>query len=338
MKCKILLSICGITLFLFSSSCKKNTDTHRSTPVTTDSKAVKVHLNPNGEFTIDQSPLTGGRLKSDGIAAKTLADSTIYCVTVLEGTTVYGAGLFSSIDSISFMLYLNHTYTIELTAIQKGTGPGLYYEPYWDDSDPNFGKPFFSDPFYTFLTNSFSTDNHTRFTDVSGYSFYSSGFTNIGEITTFFGSLSNYTPDSDSNIANIPMKRLVFGIKYNCPQLTQGKITVTYHYDEVYGPTPDKDLYPNTIDNDIAIYSYPQFIDRDTIGYSLNNIQATVNWILDDGRTIHVGDFSHDIPNRNQLLNVNITLPPLNDTSGNNSSLRLQLSETPFTNNTPVNF
>lgn len=367
MKTTISLIVCGVAFVLYCCSCQKNAD-NQPASTNPNSQKVMVRLQPGGEFTVDQSagmdPSSQKRAPSskkinDGMIAKTIRDSTYYSVQIWNGSTTYAIGIFDNPDSIHFLLDPSYTYKIRLVVLQKGTGHGFYLDYYeWGDSYGNpqdNGKPLFYYPIGGILQNHMDYAPAIQFysygfgengTDYQTYTSDSTGSIVTGplaEATTYAGEVKGYTVDTAHPSITIPMRRLVFGIKYTCPQLTQGRLVITFGYPNYL---PGKIIYPNTIDHDISIYSAVEFLTADTLERGSGtvgtyDIVAGIKWELPDGRTYTIGSSSTTLPTpaRNQLLNVRITLPVLDSsaTSGN-SSLSLKYSTTSWSTNTPIRF
>ncbi|WP_440135164.1 hypothetical protein [Chitinophaga sancti] len=368
MKTTISLIVCGVAFVLYCCSCQKNTD---SNPPSTNpsSQKVMVSLRPGGEFSVDQSagemdPSAGKiastpKMLNGGMIAKTLRDSTYYSVEIWNGTTKYALGIFDNPDSIHFLLDPAYTYRVRLIVLQKGTGHGFYHDFYeWGDTYGNpqdNGKPLFYYPIGGILQNhmdyapnipNFAYGFGENGTDYQTFTSDSTGqiiTLPLGEATTYGGEVKAYTVDPSHPSITIPMRRLVFGIKYTCPQLTQGRLVVTFGYPNYL---PGKVLYPNTIDHALGIYSAVEFLGADTLARGSGTIGtydiiAGIKWELPDGRTYDIGSSATTLPTpgRNQLLNVHITLPVLDSsaTSGN-SSLSLKYSTTSWSTNTPIRF
>lgn len=351
MKTTISLIVCGVAFVLYCSSCQKNSDT-KPTSTTSSTKKVMVTLQPGGEFTVDQS----ARKVNGSISAKTIRDSTYYSVEIWNGSTKYALGIFDNPDSIHFLLDPAYTYKIRLVVLQKGTGPGLFYDLYqWGSLYGNTqddGKPLFNYPIGGILQNHMDyTPNIPNYAYGFGengtdYQTYTSDSTNeivtqsLGEATTYAGDVQGYTVDTTHPSITIPMRRLVFGIKYICPQLTQGRLVITFGWPNYL---PGKVLYPNTIDNNLSIYSAVGFLTADTLVMDdgIYDISASIKWELPDGRTYNIGSSTTALPtpDRNHLLNVNITLPVLDSSAtSDNSTLSLKYSTTSWSTNTPIRF
>ncbi|WP_343691326.1 hypothetical protein [Chitinophaga sp.] len=350
MRTTISLIVCGVAFVLYCCSCKKNADTKPTSPITPSQK-VMVTLQPGGEFTVDQSASTiNGK-----ITGRTSRDSTYYSVQVWNGSTTYALGIFDNPDSIHFLLDPAYTYRIRLVVLQSGTGYGFYTDVYewgWiygnlqDDGKRLFIYPMSgivqnhldyvpNIPGYAYGFGENGNDYQTFTSDSTGGIFTGS----LAEATTYAGEVKGYTVDATHPTITIPMRRLVFGIKYTCPQLTQGRLVVTFGWPNYL---PSKVLYPNTINKDLGIYSAIAFLTADTLPIlSEYNINAGIKWELPDGRTYTIGSSTTALPTpgRNQLLNVNITLPALDSstTTGKNT-LSLKYSTTSWSTNTPIRF
>jgi hypothetical protein len=351
MKSTISLIVCGLSFILYYSSCKKNTDSSVSIPTTNTSEKVMVSLRPAGEFAINQLPIPGARLLSGNAGAKTVLDSTFYLAEVYNGNKTYAIGRFDRIDSIHFLLDPVSTYTIRLTAIERGTGPGLAYRILNDSR-------FYFDPLSDFIDNVMKYAPDTTgglglvYKAGTGQfaTFPIDNFENVafsypyGELTAYSATITNFKVDAIQPIISMPLKRLAFGIRYTCPELTQGKLTINTG-SSVWIPT--KELYPNTIDSMLGIYSCLDFMITDTIpaNWIFYNLTVRIVWELPDGRKFYLGkdssrNFYTDLPypRLNRILNVKVMLPSLDSSNEGNGSLGLKLEESPLTVNPPIRF
>ncbi|WP_343691761.1 hypothetical protein [Chitinophaga sp.] len=354
MKINIFLIVVGVAFSLCFTSCKKNADSIVTTPPKDSSRKVMVSLQPAGEFILSQTPLTSGKVATGNANAKEQVDSTLYMVEVYDPTgKIYAYGAFNRLDSVHFVVDPVTHYTVRLTVIQRGTGPGIAYSQRGEDAD------YYWYPVSSFLRNGMEYSPYLGAGIGLNYTLFKSGFTMapanaqsefnmaqpFGECTTYSGTASVYNVNPDTPTIPIFLKKLTFGIKYTCPQLTQGKLTIaTSHLYLPAGP-----IYPNTIST-THIYSCLDFLLADTLphGYTdaFGAFAVKIVWELPDGRKFNLGKDSSNgfytnlpLPRRNRLLNVNVTLPDIDSSSNaNSSSLKLKITETPFTENTPIRF
>lgn len=348
MKHSFLLILCGVVFF---ASCRKDADNNVPPPVDADEK-ILVSLQPGGEFTVGE-PQSGARYSGVLAAAKSKIDSTIYLVEVYTGDTLYGFGVYNVLDSVRFRLDPIPTYKIRLTVYQKGTGLGLYFTGSLTSAvSTNYQKPFMgfvtnSMYFYPNIPSYYVTPlgvnisakkintfrkEDQQFAPFDGY---------IGEVIMYGAEVTNFKVNPNNAILAMQLKRLSFGIKFTCPQFTQGRIIVYYPYNELQ----TKIYYPNTIDNSLSIYSATDFLRKDSLNGSMTpdpyRLNPTIQWALDDGRRFTILQSATypniPMPKRNHVINFNITLPSL-DSTANNSPLRLNFTETKFSDNTPIRF
>lgn len=353
MKSKIFLFVCGVAFSLSFSACKKNTDSSVPTPQTDSTKKVMVTLQPGGDFTFNQVVLPEGKIATGNAGAKTQIDSTIYMVELYTAGKLAGVGRFDRLDSVHFVVDPATNYTVRLTAIQRGTGPGLAYT--------TSGNSLIY--FYPISGVIYNTMNFSPTLSDAGigldYQVGGKGFTTFpigdpregvfynyfGEVIAYTGTATVYNVDPAHPTISVPLKRLAFGLKYTCPELTQGKLTIS---GSTFMMAP-KVIYPNTIDS-IHIYSAMDFMLADTINSSyyelLGNYSSRIVWELPDGRTFYLGkDSSNNFstalpyPRLNRIINMKITLPSLDSgINTGNRSLGLKIEETPLTVNTPIRF
>lgn len=354
MKSKFSPIACAVAFALYFGACKKNTDSSVPNPQT-NSKPVLVTLQPAGEFSFNQVELPEGKAAPGSMVAKTRADSTLYMVELYNGANTVAFGIFDRIDSVHFIADPATNYTVRLTVIQRGTGDGLANQ-YLNNTGV-----FYYDPLNDYVTNqmdytaTFSKGlklnyqrGSMRFTEFPlpgpGGTANSNFF---GEVLAYTGTATVYNVSTQNPTVSIPLKRLAFGLKYTCPELTQGKLIIT---NPIGTAISQKVIYPSSIDT-TRIYSCLDFILADTLASNsfigLNGgFLLQIVWELPDGRKYYLGkDSSYNFntqlpdPRRNRVLNVKITLPNLDSglTNGNRS-LGIKIDETPLTVNTPIRF
>lgn len=349
MKRTINLIVWGGIFVLCCASCKKNTDSSVPPPTTSGEK-VMVSLQPTGEFSVSQSTLSDAKQAGIAAAAK-VPDTTFYNVEVFNGTTLYAIGRFNRLDSIHFLLDPVTTYNIRMTAVQKGTGYGLFnysfnYKPLYNaplrgyiDNKMLYGTAATGDMGFPYRRGAGMISTFPYYYPDEGI-----GEFPIAEITMYSGTITNYKVDPLNDTLSIALKRMSFGLKFTCPQLTQGKLIASIYS---WGPGPNKEFYPYTIDSSLSIYSCLDYQLSDTLS-NYDYVAGTrikLIWALPDGRRFTILKNNKDslvslpAPTRNRVLNVNVTLPSL-DSSNNvgNNTLGFKLTETPFTVNTPIRF
>ncbi|WP_440133963.1 hypothetical protein [Chitinophaga sancti] len=353
MKRTVSMIVCATAILLFCYSCKKNADSTEPPTTIPPAKTVLVTLQPEGEFTVEQAHEADAKSSNGKVTAKSFRDTTYYCVAIYSGTRMYAFGVFKRFDSIHFRLNPDTAYTIRFTLIQRGTGPGLKVVdkfvngPWGGHANDSMSYAANNSSLASTVVDYYYTANSSLlYTMYDSDSTTNNNFSIFPEATTFFGSIKNYVVDPNHPVVNITMRRLVFGIKYKCPQLTQGRLVVNYTYiypDASWVGMTQKVYYPNTIDNSLSIYSCGYLVDADTVRYPYNNMKVNVVWELTDGRKFNVVQNGTTIPTpgRNQLLNINVTLPNLDSGTtipATGSSIGLKLVDSALTTNTPIRF
>lgn len=328
MKRNPLLIVCCLASVAFIYSCQKTSESMPNPKPTGEEKAL-IRLRLGGDITINQSALPGSRKAHNYVFARTLRDSTIYAVDVRIGNTPYAAGVFNNPDSISLELPTNTSYTITAAAFKRGSGEGLYYE-----ENAN-GLQYFSNPLNRSLRNKmYYTANDSNFLSNLTYA------TTFAADTTspyggFFPELDSYTGSvyfnaDSSQTLNIPMRRVVFGIKYNAVNFTDGYLIVKYG-----NSMQTRYLTPDNIGNSLSIYTADEFRHSETVT-GWERILFTLKWVKSDGTTITLGDKELFPPNRSYITTVNITLPTTSTTT--NTGIGISITDTAWTSTNVINF
>jgi hypothetical protein len=222
----------------------------------------------------------------------------------------------------------NTSYTITAAAFKRGSGTGLYYELYHDIQ-------YFSYPLNLPLRNKmFYTVTDSNF--LNNLSFMSTfAEDTISRYNAFFPELDSYagnvyfTADSSQTL-NIPMRRIVFGIKYNAVNFTGGYLIVKYS-----NSMQTKYLTPDNIGNSLSIYTADEFRHREGLT-GWERIIFTLKWVKPDGTIVTLGDKELLPPTRSYITTVNITLPTTSTTA--NAGIGISLTDTAWTSNNIINF
>ena len=324
MKAKLFLLACVLaTIF----SCKKGNDNETLNPPAVASGPMReVLLNLTGDITVNESPL--GR-KTQGIAAnaKTLNDSTLYIIEVGIGNSSIFKGLFNRPDSIVIRIPANYSVTIAAAAIKRGTGPGLYYT--WDNSF----RQFFPYPINASLTNRMDT-SYGYFRGAIDTLSYLPVFnlpdttqisrTPHSEVDSYIGQISIAAGAAPAGVA-IPMRRAVFGIRYNVTNFSSGKLIADFS-----GVMPAKYLTPSEAAYQRFIYTADELRWNDSLYYS--KVPVSLKWQKPDGSIVTLGQKTIGF-RRNVLTTLNVTIP-----AGGGTVVNPVPIDTGFTGNANVNF
>jgi hypothetical protein len=337
MKLNSLYVFCCAALLL--CACSKKDSPTPSTPPPVSGGRTQIRLLLGGELTTGQSTLPNGKTASPYVAAKTLQDSTIYAVDVrVNGNTPYAAGVFNNLDSLqSVLLQVNKgaTYSINAAVFKKGTGAGLYYTLV-------NGQQQFASPLNRYMENKLSytpTDvnflqNMFFFETFSNDSVIVKGFGHLfspyPELDSYFGTASvNVTSDSVPQVT-LPMRRFVFGFKYEAENFTGGTLLLNYN-----GAMDSKSYTPETIGNSLSIYTFGAYATSDTYS-TWEAIQLNVKWLKPDGSLVDIGAKMFVPPARGYQTIVKITLPTTSTTVNNSGSITV--SDSAWTSSQNVNF
>lgn len=301
MRSTLFVLACVLAILL---SCKKsNESSPATTPPVTNEPATEVQLKLGGDFGITESPL--GKKTKGGIPyVRTLNDSTIYVVEVggVNDVSVY-KGVFNRADSIFVRIPVNRPASIGVTAFKRGSGAGLYYT--WDSS----GRQFFPQHIELSLTNRMDTSDGP-YLGGAGSVTHLPVF-NPADTTTFtatvhseldtYGGQVTFTSAGVPPVITIPMRRLVFGIRYNATDFTTGRLIADFN-----GRMPTKYLTPSEAASNRYIYTADEYYLNDSLTFSA--VDLIMKWERPGGGTLVLGAKKVYFK-RNVLTNVNVTIP-----------------------------
>lgn len=298
MKPRLFLLACVLaTIF----SCKKSNESNPVAPPPIG-PTREVQLKLSGDLSVTESPL-GRKVKGASQNARTLNDSTIYVVEVAVGSSSVFRGLFNRPDSILIRIPVSGTVTVGATAFKRGSGGGLYYT--WDI----YGHQYFPYPIEASLLNRMDTS----------YGYYQGGvdtlsylpvfnpedttaisYTLHSELDTYKGQVS-FTGSSAPPVITIPMKRIVFGIRYNVSNFNGGRLIADFD-----GRMPAKYLTPSDAFFQQYIYTADELQWSDSLYYSA--VDLTMKWEKPGGGIVVLGAKKVHFK-RNVLTNINVRIP-----------------------------
>jgi hypothetical protein len=335
---KVKFLVCCLMAITLMYACKKAEQS--AAPVTSQEK-VKVHVAMNTIITTSNSDL-GGRMKPGNlIAAKSLADSTLYSVDVRIGGVPYAQGLFNATNNFDLEVPKGATYTMNVLAIKKGTGAGLGWSNFED------GYYFYAAPFYRLVKNQldYASDVATTrpllpsFADSLAYEagvFSDSTFSDIDgtyyfeELDCFYSAGSYQSIDSSSAI-NIQMDRISFGVKYIVHNMTEGQLLVDYKRPEnLYNTTMRPYPITDTTAANFHIYEADDFRSDTVI---VKPVPVTLKWQHANGTLETLGTKNLTFK-KNQLTTIVVTLP----TPQSSGSFSIGTLSDTWLGNTVVNF
>jgi hypothetical protein len=305
MKCNPLLIICCVATTIFSYSCNKAAPIDAQ-PQPEPGGRKQISLVLGGDISTNESPLPGGRKPHDYVLARTLRDSTIYAVEVrYANSRQYALGLFNNPEDMVLELPENTNFTITAAAFRKGTAYGLWYT--WH---PVSGQ-FFDRPFSMYLKNKMETvDVDTPFLGYLGaLRVFAEDTTQpmdpsiFPEVETFIGSVNVYIDSSGYQQVVLPVRRAVFGIRFNAQNFTDGKLIVE-HQSSMRSLT----FTPENIANSLRIYTCDDYRYSD-IPVGSEQIYFVLKWERADGTVINLGSKMFPPPARNHMITVDVTLP-----------------------------
>lgn len=312
-------------LAAFFFSCKRDATTQPPPPPNTAEK-VTIHLQLSGDITTSI-----GDLRTTGPGARSAYDSTIYGVNIRTGQgTLYAQGLFDNTDSISIDLLKDSSYIVNVAAIKRGSGMGLWWQLSTD------GYKQYAYPIHRTLRNRmFYAANETMETgfidSLNNMRIVTDTLTNafanypLSEADTYFGS-TNYTARNASNTTiSLQLRRLSFAIRYDIHNLTSGYLQATYGGQMIPDTMRTNDTLP------IQIYTADVFRAKDSIPGA--QLQVTLTWINGSGNAVVLGT-KPIRPLRSSLTAISVFL----NTDSLNVTPHFQLTDTVWTGTTDFDF
>jgi len=299
------LIVCCLATTILTYSCNKAAP--GEAPVQPEpGRKKQISLILSGDISTDESPLPGAKKTNNYVLAKTLRDSTIYAVEVRDPYgRQYALGLFNNPDDILLELPEDINFTITAAAFRKGTAYGLWYT--WH---PGSGQ-FFERPFDMYLRNKMElVEVDTPFlSHLGGLSVFSEDTTRpmdpsiFPEVETFIGSVAVFADTSRYQQIILPVKRAVFGIRFNAKNFTDGKLIV-----EQQSSMRSLTFTPENIASSLRLYTCDDYRYSDApSGYDL--ISFVLKWEKSDGTVVTLGSKMFPPPARNHMITVNVTLP-----------------------------
>lgn len=314
-----------LILVAFFLSCKREGATPPVPPPATAEK-VTIRLQLSGDITTSI-----GDLRTTGIGARSAYDSTIYGVNIRTGKgTLYAQGLFDNTDSISIDLLKDSSYIVNVAAIKRGSGMGLWWQLSTD------GYKQYAYPIHRTLRNRmFYAVNETMETgfidSLNNMSIVTDTLTNVfakyplSEADTYFGS-TNYTARNSANSTiSMQLRRLSFAIRYDIHNLTSGYLQATYGGQMIPDTMRTNDTLP------IQIYTADVFRAKDSIPGA--QLQITLTWVNGNGNAVVLGT-KPIRPKRSSLTAISIYL----NTDSLNVTPHFQLTDTTWTGTTDFDF
>jgi hypothetical protein len=312
-------------------SCKKSQDTVTATPTPVETVKLQFRL---GNISTVETPIEGKKT-GDNTAAKDLYDSTIYAIDVrYTGYLPFAQGLFNQAGVVTLEVPKNSTFIINVGAIKKGTGAGLY----WKDTTGSY--QYFHKPFNRRLMNELEYSDKVVNTPWQLYPVFMIGVYNMSvranavtndeevfyysELDTHFGTTTINVGDTAMSV-NIPMKRVSFGLQYSAANFNEGTLIAEYG-----GVMKPQSFKPSDISNSMHIYTANAYRFTEDLGDE--TLHLTLKWQKADGSIIVVGqkDLS---PKRNSLTTINVTIP-----GKTGIQPLIELSDTTFIGNEDINF
>lgn len=326
---KSIILICSMVVGALYS-CKKSQDVVTALP--TPVETVKLQLRLDNISTIE-TPLEGKKTGAN-TAARDLYDSTIYAIDVrYTGYLPYAQGLFNKAAVVTLEVPKNSTFIINIGAIRRGTGAGLYWK------DTTGGYQYFYEPFKRRLMNEMEYSDKVANTPWQLYPIFMINVLNMSvranvltnneevfhysELDTHFGTTTINVGDTAMSV-NVPLKRISFGLQYRAINFNEGTLIAEYD-----GWMKPQSFQPSDISNSMHIHTANAYRFTEDLGDE--KLHLTLKWQKADGSIIPVGQ-KYLSPKRNSLTIINVTMPrtgiqPL-----------IELSDTTFMGNEDIDF
>jgi len=325
---KSFILICGLAIATLYS-CKKSQDAVSTSPAPVETVKLQFQL---GNISTVETPI-GGRKASDNVSARDLYDSTIYGIDVrYTGYLPYAQGLFNKAGFVTLEVPKNSTFIINVGAIKKGTGGGLY----WKDTTGNY--QYFYQPFKRRLMNEMEYSDKVANTPWQLYPIFMIGVYNMSvranaisneeevfyysELDTHFGSTTINVGDTAMTV-NLPLKRVSFGLQYRATNFNEGTLIAEYG-----GVMKPQSFKPSDISNSMHIYTANAYRFTEDLGDE--KLHLTLKWQKADGSIVLVGqkDLS---PKRNSLTTIKVAVPEKTGIKP-----LIELSDTTFSGNEDI--
>lgn len=275
-----------------------------------------VRLNFNEEqvsMSQDQTPMTRG----DG-DVKTYYGINVYQQTD-KGNEKYAYGLFDKTDNMNLTLEEGNKYTIECMEIRNSEDTVLhkgnkFYYPFFRNNEP--GE----------ITNKF-VNSTTINNDVMTNGIFSTSekdTTRFPRVYTFYGTLENFNP-SESDEANIDLRRAVFGLRFKITPPKDGTAVLRYLNDYYITIKAGDEPYDHQ-----SIYTFHKIKQSCKEGYK-GSIAPGITWTYSNGKIV-VDSLRINIA-RNTITTVNIGFSGASPTgiTFNEENTAFENSETSYT-------
>lgn len=307
MRSTLLLLTLAITLAV---SCKKKDKPNPDPLEPVAGETMRTRIRLTGDIFSSESPLPNGRKVNDAPQyAKALRDSTLYGIMVKTGqyfNTTISRGLFNNTDSIVIDLPVEGQFRIIAYVYRRGTGSGFFYE--WQAEEQYYGWPI-----YTTLRNRMDTSGpitehfNTIMDTLSSFQLFDPldstktiPTREYTEADVYRGAI-DVTATGAPAIIELPVKRMVFGIKFDAANFSEGKL----HAGFSGGYMAVQQVTPENINDKYFIYTAGDFKYADTLRWP---VTVVMSWEKPDGSTVPLGE-KKIMFKRNVLTTIHVTIP-----------------------------
>ena len=252
----------GFAFFL--SSCNKEA------PKDEVRKTITLSLGFSGDISVTNEPLTKGTATND------LYGINVYYSSDGEQYTHLSYGVFDNKEDMTISLLTGYYYKFECSLVKDArtmlyNSIDTYYYPFQTASSISSA-----------VTNSFVNSSTVYLSGLLSGSAHLKGLsytptktnaTNYPSIDRFYGVVSGYVP-VENGVVSIPLKRMVFGLKYSVSGMVDGCGTI-----EITNPTDTYSFVTNG-DSDERLYSFYDI--KSAYDADQGDITLNVKYIMND--------------------------------------------------------
>lgn len=217
-----------LLLMLMTVACSDDSASEQITPPD-EGEYYEVSLSLGGEFSVEDEPLTRGTATND------IYGINVYVDKDGDGniTDHYAYGLFDNKEDMTIKLLSGYKYKFECSLVKNAKNT-LYYGQAFNNAYSGFAAPFLNNSTTsTMISNEFilgtvylngltGSNAHIAGTTPST----SNAATQSPNINRFYGVLEEYIP-TKGGVANIYLKRMVFGAKLIIKGVKEGSVNVS---------------------------------------------------------------------------------------------------------------
>lgn len=269
-------------------SCSEEADSPIDEPQINSPETYTVSFKLGGEFlTTSETPLT----RVDEKPLKKLYGINVYSKEDKENSSYksYAYGFFDNVNDMNLTLITGYKYKFVCTVVKEDKDR-LYYRGDYTDNDHNYYAPFhlriISSERYSGIEvkNQFyiggSEMQGLALGEASIHGSEIKQVTKYPRVDRYYGELSDYVP-TKNGVANINLKRTVFGVKFIVKPPVDGTLYVTAVGPGIFSTSIEAGK--NTYESEETIYTFPSVYDCwKNDDYSID-CYIRLNWSRDTG-------------------------------------------------------